>query len=239
MILIIPIGGIGNRFKIEGFTKPKALIEVLSKPIIFYLLDNLNLNKIEYICIPYNKEYLTYDFENLLKEKYPNIVFKFLCLKNNTNGAAETINIAINSLNEKNNKPVLCLDSDSFYNCDIINQWNGSNCVFTILNNDPNPIYSYITQNKNDYIIDIKEKIKISDYACTGAYGFESLFDLKKYTYKIIKNNITQKSEFYTSGVIKEMLNDNLSFKNELIHNNSFICLGTPKQVQDYLNVKK
>ena len=236
MILIIPIGGIGNRFKIEGFIEPKALIQVLNKPIIFYLLDNLNLDKIDYICIPYNKEYIEYDFENLLKIKYPNILFKFFCLYENTGGAAETINIAINYLNEIKDKPVLCLDSDSFYNCDIINKWNGSNCVFTIFNDNPNPIYSYITQNNNDYILDIKEKIKISDYACTGAYGFKSLFELKKYTDKIIQNNITQKSEFYTSGVIKEMINDNIDFKNVPININSFISLGTPNQVKEYLN---
>ena len=55
MIVLIPIGGIGNRFKENGYTKPKALINVFGKSILSYLLENLNLDKIEYIVIPYNK----------------------------------------------------------------------------------------------------------------------------------------------------------------------------------------
>ena len=39
MIIMIPIGGVGQRFKNEGFQKPKALIKVKGKEIIFHLLD--------------------------------------------------------------------------------------------------------------------------------------------------------------------------------------------------------
>ena len=126
------------------------------------------------------------------------INFRFFCLENNTRGAAETINIGINNLNEERDIPVLCLDSDNFYTCDIISQWNGENCVFSFEDKNENPIYSYVKMNENNEIIDIKEKDKISNNACTGAYGFNSINDLKKYTSKIIEGNITQKLEFYT-----------------------------------------
>ena len=115
MIIIIPIGGIGKRFKDNGYKNPKALINIYGKPIISYLLDNLNVDNIDYIFIPYNKEYKMYRFEDLLIKTYPHISFKFFCLENNTRGAAETINIGINNLNEKRDIPVLCLDSDNFY----------------------------------------------------------------------------------------------------------------------------
>ena len=127
------------------------------------------------------------------------INFKFYCLENNTRGAAETINIGINNLNEERDIPVLCLDSDNFYTCDIISQWNGENCIFSFEDENENPIYSYVKTNDNNEILDIKEKEKISNNACTGAYGFSSFNELKKYTSKIIKENITQKSEFYTT----------------------------------------
>ena len=84
MIIIIPIGGIGQRFKENGYEKPKALINIYGKSIISYLLDNLNTDNIDYIFIPYNKEYKQYRFEDLLIKNYPNIHFKFYCLENNT-----------------------------------------------------------------------------------------------------------------------------------------------------------
>ena len=236
MIIIIPLGGTGERFKKNGYKKPKALINVFGKQILFYLLENLTIDNIDYIYIPYNKEYVDYNFESLLKKNFPNINFKFFILENNTRGAAETLNISIKNLNEDINKPVLCLDSDNFYLHDIVNDWKGTNSIFTIIDKNPQPIYSYIKTDNSNNLISIKEKEKISDYACTGAYGFESIHILEKYTSKIIENNITQKSEFYTSGVINEMLNDKIIFKNINIPNNKFICLGTPIQLKLFYN---
>jgi capsule biosynthesis phosphatase len=235
MIVIIPIGGIGQRFKEHGYTKPKALINIYGKPIISYLLDNLNTKKIDYIFIPYNKEYKRFRFEDFLIKTYPNVKFKFYCLEHNTRGAAETINVGINNINEEKDIPVMCLDSDNFYTCDILSRWNGENCIFSFESLNENPIYSYVMTN-GDEILDIKEKEKISNNACTGAYGFKSMCELKKYTSKIIEENITQKSEFYTSGVIKEMMRDGHVFKNKTMPSSDYVCLGTPMQVKFFYN---
>lgn len=39
MIIIIPIGGTGQRFKHNGYKKPKALINIFGKPIIIDILN--------------------------------------------------------------------------------------------------------------------------------------------------------------------------------------------------------
>lgn len=234
MIIIIPLGGTGQRFKDNGYTKPKALINLYGKPLISYLLDNLTLDNIDYIYIPYNKEYKEHRLEDLLIKTYPKICFKFYCLENNTRGAAETINIGLSELNEQRDIPVICLDSDNFYLSDIISKWNGENCVFSFEDFNKMPIFSYVKTIDNNQIVDIKEKEKISNNACTGAYGFKSICDLKNYTSKIIENNITQKNEFYTSGVIKEMINEGHIFKNIEVVNKDFFSLGTPKQLEEF-----
>lgn len=236
MIIIIPIGGTGQRFKEKGNDIPKSLISVDDKPIISYLLDNLNTSNIDYIFIPYNNEYKQFAFEEFLYKQYPNIQFKFFCLEHNTRGAAETINIGIDKLNEEGDIPVMCLDSDNFYTCDIISMWNGENCIFSFKDLNKTPIFSYVKTSNNDEILNIKEKEKISNNACTGAYGFKSIKELKKYTSKIIDENITQKGEFYTSGVIMEMLNDGHVFKNIEILNKNYFSLGTPEQVDEYMS---
>ena len=235
MIVLIPIGGIGNRFKENGYTKPKALINVFGKSILSYLLENLNLDKIEYIVIPYNKEYKSYNFEETLRKKYTKIIFKFYCLEQNTRGAAETINIALNNLDEKRDIPIICLDCDNFYLSDIISKWNGENCVFSFKDTNKKPIYSYIDCN-DDKIIDIREKEKISNYACTGAYGFDSIKNLEQYTKEIIEKKILQKNEFYISGVIKAMIKQGYYFKKKEIATKDYICLGTPLQLKIFYN---
>jgi capsule biosynthesis phosphatase len=236
MIIIIPIGGIGQKFKENGYKKPKALINIYGKPIISYLLDNLNTDNIDYIFIPYNKEYKHFRFEDFLIKQYPKINFKFFCLENNTRGTAETINIGLNNLNEKRNIPVICLYSDNFYTCDIISQWNGENCVFSFEDLNEKPIYSYVKTDYSHEIIDVKEMEKISNNICTGAYGFKSINELTKYTSLIINQNLTQKSKFYTIEVIMEMINSGHTFKNKTILNYNFICLGSPLQMKFFYN---
>ena len=85
MFILIPLGGTGERFKKDEYTIPKALIQVDNNPILFHLLDNLNFNdtnKINFVYIPYNKEYVKHNLEQLLIERYPSIVFKFFTLEN-------------------------------------------------------------------------------------------------------------------------------------------------------------
>ena len=45
MNIVIPLGGVGQRFIDEGYIYPKPLIKVEGKEIIRWLLDNLNFNK--------------------------------------------------------------------------------------------------------------------------------------------------------------------------------------------------
>ena len=59
--------------------------------------------------------------------------------------------VALNNLNYDEDKPILCLDSDNFYLCDVISKWKGENCVFTINDTSENPIFSYVkTDDKTD-----------------------------------------------------------------------------------------
>ena len=158
MIILIPLGGIGERFKKNYYTLPKSLINVFGKPIIFYLLDALNLSNIDLVYIPYNIEYSNYDFENKIQKRYPQTKFKFLKLVKQTRGAVETINLALKEI-KLDNKPILCLDGDNFYQIDIITLWGGKNKIFTFEDFNNQPIYSYLNI-ENGKIKDIIEKEK-------------------------------------------------------------------------------
>lgn len=234
MIIFIPLGGIGQRFKDNNYTLPKGLVNVFGKPILYYLLDNLNVPSGCKIFVVYNKEYANYRIEDLLRKQYPCYHFYFYMLDIATRGAAETINIGLKQLHTID-EPILCLDSDNFYTCDIVDKWNKENKVFTFHDGSDKPIYSYVIE-KDGIVLDIVEKQKISNMACTGAYGFSSCKDLLRYTQYVLDNNITQKNEFYTSTVIKEMIKAKCDFKNKLIDSKYWNCLGTPIQVKTFCN---
>jgi capsule biosynthesis phosphatase len=231
MNIIIPLGGKGERFKTQKYHQPKPLVKVFGKPIIECILDSLKLNnkKIHCVIIPYNSELENYRFEDLIRYKYPNTNFLFIKMFKQTDGAAETIYEALSILEQKNVKdmPIISMDGDNFYKIDIIQNWNQTNTVFVFEDNSNDPIYSYI-ETKNEKIINIAEKQKISNLACTGAYGFDSWIELKKTCKYIIDNDIRQKNEYYVSSVILNMIKSQREFTYKMVNINDYICLGTP-----------
>ena len=235
MNIIIPLGGLGQRFKEDGYTKPKPLINIFGKEMIYHLIDNLNIKSNDNLFLIYNKELNKYNFNNILKNKYKNI--NLIELNKQTEGAAETILYGLNTMNEYilNNKCIL-LDCDTFYHIDILDIYRTqtNNSIFCFKDNQDKPIFSYLNINESNIIIDIKEKIKISDYANTGCYCFKNGSILKKYCEQIINNNIREKGEYYISCVIKEMLNDNHIFNSNVIKSCDFSCVGTPLQLKIY-----
>lgn len=238
MIVLIPLGGIGKRFIDSGYHVPKALIKVLGKPILYYLLDSLiNSCKNMIIYIPYNKVYLNYNFEATLKKDYPNLCFKFMCLNNDTNGAADTLTIALKKI-EIDDCPFISLDADSFYYTDILKLWNGENKIFTITSTDEcdSTKYSFVTTNSQGIVLDIMEKNKISDNACTGAYGFYSFKKFIQYSDLILNEYKVDNGEVYISYIIKNMLKDSISFSTNQINKEKWICLGTPIQLRLFCN---
>jgi capsule biosynthesis phosphatase len=237
MNIIIPIGGLGQRFKDEGYLMPKPLISVLGKTMIYRVIDNLKLNDEDTIYIVYNSQLKEFNFENLVKFYFPKKNIKFISLDHVTKGASETILYGLNEMPVKElEKEFLILDCDTFYEEDILDYYRKSdnkNMIFYFEDKQTNPIFSYIKLDPSNWVTEIAEKVKISDWANTGAYGFHTGRTLKQYIEKLPSTT----SELYTSCVYNEMLKDNLVIKGQQI--SEFSCVGTPLQLQIYCNKNK
>ena len=236
MNIIIPIGGIGQRFKDEGYDMPKPLINVLGKPMIYNVINSLKIENTDKIHIIYHNHLKEFNFENLIKFWFPNKNISFTSLDYLTKGASETVLKGLETFtHDELEENILILDCDTFYNEDIINKYkscDNKNVVFYFNDTTPEPIFSYITL-ENENIIDIKEKIKISNNANTGAYGFKSGNILKKYCSDILN----LEKEPYISYIYNKMIKDG-----EVIHGsqiNDFHCVGTPLQLKVYCNQNK
>ena len=225
MKILIPLGGVGKRFSDANYTTPKPLIKVLGKPLLFWVIDNLNLTEEDELYITYNESLDKHNLGNIIKSKYPNIKTKSVP---NTRGAAETIRLAIEHFFQGDDKLVV-LDGDTFYEEDVLNKARVVDSSVMYFNStDPKPIYSYIKLNSNNRITEIKEKEKISDNANSGCYVFESVNKLYQYLLKI---DYTQ-GEVYTSDVIKTMINDGCEFTG--VYVSDFYVLGTPQHIVEF-----
>lgn len=234
MNIIIPIGGLGKRFSDLKYNLPKPLIKSLGKSIIIRCIKSLNVNKDDKIFIPYRSELDKYNFKDIITKNF-NYNFEFIPIDFNTRGAAETVLIAINSMSKNDIEDLtIVIDSDNIYNDDIIGQIKqiNDNLIFYFEDKNEKSLYSYIELNDDDLVINIAEKNKISNNACSGAYGFKNSKILKEYIIDTIKNNSKSNNEFYISTIYKKMIDNGVVIKSKLSKN--YICLGTPEQLKMY-----
>lgn len=235
MNIIIPIGGIGQRFKEDGYITPKPLINVLGDPMICHLIGGLSVTENDTVVIIYNQDLKSYNFEELIRFKFPDMNLMFISLDRVTKGASETILFGLEHLNLQMDENFIILDCDTFYDDDILEKYrecNNKNTIFYFKDNQELPIFSYI-KIENGKVTDIMEKVKISDNANTGAYGFKDGTTLKRYCERI-KN---KHGELYVSLLYKEMLNDGISIDSMNVEN--FSCVGTPLQLKVYCESNK
>jgi len=49
--IVIPMAGLGSRFATAGYQKPKPFIDVLGRPMIERVMENINLTDSRFILI--------------------------------------------------------------------------------------------------------------------------------------------------------------------------------------------
>ncbi|CAF4216443.1 unnamed protein product, partial [Adineta steineri] len=117
MNIIIPMGGIGHRFSQQNYRFPKPLIKIVGRPILFWLLDNLDTkdDDITYIGLMKNLE-KQFGLTQILKTEYPKRIFQFILIDFETRGAAETLFIILQSMSkDRLERKTISLDCDTIY----------------------------------------------------------------------------------------------------------------------------
>lgn len=249
--IIIPMGGLGSRFANNGYKLPKPLVPILGRPMISWILGNLNIRKGDKVYIAIQREV---DVKHGISKKI-NLEFSgemditFIYLKKLTRGAAETLYKVTKTLDEEDlRRPVISLDCDTIYFSDVLSAFRNlepnEGCCAYFHDHGSKAIYSYIDlTEENGDIMNIKEKQKISNYANTGGYGFPNSNLLNKYIMVALhnidnapdeesRNKLLSNGEFYTSSLIQSMIQDEIVFKGIYIEH--FDCVGTPTQLVNF-----
>ena len=232
MNILIPIGGIGQRFKSEGYSSPKPLIKIMGTPMIQKVIESVNVDNNDTFHIIFSPELNSWNFRESILKEFPKLNFRFVELEKQTRGAAETIFLGLKDLESGFlDESFLILDCDTFYGDDVVGifkELTGQNAIFYFDDLDDKPIFSYIKFDEEGKIFEIKEKIKISNHANTGAYGFRSGRILRDYCKSILDLD----GELYVSRVYEKMIGDGEVILAKKI--TDFDCVGTPLQLRVY-----
>lgn len=236
--IVIPMAGAGSRFAKAGYKKPKPFIDVLGKPMICHVLDNLDMPDAKFILLA-RKEHYDNEPETIqwIKDNY-NV--EFVLIDKLTEGAACTVLHAHRLIN--NDTPLLIANSDQIVDmniADYISDSNARNLDGSVLCfQDDDTKWSYAKIDDNGYIVEIKEKVVISEHATVGIYYFAKGRDFVENAIDMFVRNERVNNEFYVAPVYNYAIDKGAKFGIYSIDMNQMHGTGTPEDLDKYIEFK-
>jgi dTDP-glucose pyrophosphorylase len=236
--VIVPMAGAGSRFEKAGYTFPKPLIDVQGKPMIQLVVESTNIEA-TFIYIVQKSHREKYNLDTLLNLITPNC--KIVEVDGITEGAACTVLLAKEHID--NGNQLILMNSDQFIEWDsteFMYQMNEKGFDGAIVCFEAtHPKWSFAKENDNGLITEVAEKNPISNQATAGIYYFKHGSDFVKYAEQMIEKDIRTNNEFYVCPVYNEAISDDKKIYNYQIPTKNMWGLGTPEDLNYYLENKK
>jgi NDP-sugar pyrophosphorylase family protein len=232
--ILIPMAGLGTRFKQDGFNTPKPLIEINGKTLIEHSVESLNIDG-NYIFITrrYEEEGYNKILSDKLKAIKPDSVE--IIIDNPTRGAVETCLMAKKLID--NDNPLIVtncdqrLDWDSSLFLNFISETNCDGSVVIFDSIDPKNSFAKIDQN--NVILQIVEKNPISRNALMGIHFWKNGKDFISSSNELLNTfENTGRPECYVSESYNFLIQKNKKIVSYVINNNEFNSLGTPNDLR-------
>lgn len=231
MNILIPMAGEGKRFSDVGYTTQKPLIPVLGKPMIQSVYENLNVDA-NYIFIIQKKHLQEGNFEEILKSIDPNC--RIILVDELTEGPASTCLLAEKLINDE---PLMIINCDQ-----MIHDFNMNYLIEFMMNTNADGVLGAFisTSNKNSYmklddegkVIEVKEKIVISNIATNGLHIWKKGSDFVESAKEMITINERYNNEFYIAPSYNNLIKKGKKIL-PFFYNLHF-PIGTPEDLEKY-----
>ena len=232
MNIVVPLAGEGKSFQNAGYTFPKLLIEIHSKPMIQIAVENLNTEG-NFIYIVKKEHYDKYSLNYLLNLITPGC--KIITIDKPTKGAAETVLLAKDYID--NDHPLVIANGDQFI------EWNSNEFFYAMATdecdggivtfNSSHPKWSYAKIGEDGFVEEVAEKKPISNIATAGIYYYKKGKDFVKVAEKMIKENKHFNNEFYVCPTYNELIAENKKIR--IFPVEKMWGLGTPEDVKLFI----
>lgn len=239
--LVIPMAGLGSRFRAQGYDVPKPLIQIHGIEMYKVVLANLfstQLDRVVLICpTSFKMKSLEAELSSKLSVKVSIIEVDHL-----TTGPAATVALARDLLDPKlplviaNSDQYVAFDPEGFYS--QIHHSQNQGIVLTMRDDDPK--WSYVSLGAHGMIEKVVEKQVISDIATVGIYGFKAAGDFLQAFDSMVDAGFMVNGEHYVAPAY-EFLRD---FKSGVvgIHDlgpvgQVMFGLGIPEDLESFLEL--
>lgn len=226
--IVMPMAGLGSRFRDAGYKLPKPLIDVMGRPMYAWATESLPLDKstrLIFILLASQPECpeLTRDIQQRYAKHSPIIV----TVPELTAGQAITVLRAKEFIN--NNEPCLIHNADTAFDVDhswVENAWRENMDGALLVFNSNEKRWSFSRENAAGFVDEVREKEVISPWASTGTYWFRRGSDFVRMAESRLHSGRREAAEYYVGPLYNDMIATGAKVKNYPIR--KLYCFGTP-----------
>lgn len=234
--ILMPMGGLGQRFRNAGISTPKPLIPVLGMPMFKRALASFDSYDGEKRITVIIREDNARDFNlaNLVREAQPSA--SVVILDHDTRGAVETCLAAEDALDP--DLPLVIMDCDIAFSSReyftaitaAISEGDVDGLLLTFTSTDPR--YSFAEVDQSGRVVRTAEKDPISSNALMGAYFFTRAESFLKAAKALMGEPLSaQMREYYVSLVFNEIIESGKVVRSV---SGDLYSFGTPEELSRF-----
>lgn len=235
--LVIPLAGEGKRFQ-DKYLIPKPLIDIKGKTMIRRAYESLNIpHDVAIFIIRENHDLnnkLTNEINSFCKKA------KIIVIPHLTAGPCDTALLAKNLLNL--NKSLVIA------NCDQIMKWSGHRFIrycnyedydgVVVTYHETTPKNSYAKIDSIGDVIEIKEKVQISNVSLNGIHYWKKASYFVDSANQMMLLNDRTNNEFYIAPSYNYMISKGQRVGIYHIPNQQHYAIGTTQDLENYIEME-
>ncbi len=207
MKVVVPMAGRGSRLAAEGITTPKPLLPVAGRPMLAWALESLvGLSYSEMIFVAlkaHDRDHHLQDALRPLVTGEPSVIL----LDDVTEGQLCTVLAARELINT--NEDLLIASSDTYVVSDLgeaIAKRDDKCRGLISVANVPGDQWSFARTDERGHVVEVAEKVRISDHASTGLYYFSSGREFVEVAAEIVYQGQKTRGEYYVIPVYQKYI---------------------------------
>lgn len=236
MTVIITMAGLGNRFRKAGYNVPKYMIEAKGKPLFEWAMDSLldyNGHVSKYVFVV-RAEDQTGDFIKKQCLKYGIAQVEIIELDRMTDGQATTCMLAIPYCNPDD--AIMVYNIDTYVEPYEMKYRDLSGKGHIPCFHAEGDHWSFAKLDDAGKVVEVREKVRISDNCTLGAYYFSSAKLYKDlYEEYYADNNRMEKNEKYIAPLYNFMIEKGMDVTISIVDEKKVHVLGTPEELNTFL----
>jgi dTDP-glucose pyrophosphorylase len=231
--IVVPMAGRGARFADQGLNIPKPLIPVEGRPMVAWALDSLReLAYSQLIFVVLQEHETTFGVTDMLRQ-LAGASIQVVVIPRVTEGQLCTVLAAKEIINT--DEDILIASADTFIRSplqhDIARRSSKCHGIISVANL-PGDRWSFARTDEQGNVVEVAEKVRISEHASTGLYYFSNGSEFVQVAQTMIANQEKTRGEYYVIPVYQKYIERGWQVKISVA--SEMWDMGTPEALGEF-----